>query len=136
MATARILSHNIHREHVSILTFQEMSSEEGVANLLVYGMCSIGIQSGLCPAKSEGRNHKADITLVEMVGVPEWVSTPFQSHVASLTSEYSCTNSTNRISHCEVSKSHRKPRTGFSIEDPSIHNYCLLPTFEIYGNYI
>ena len=55
----------------SILTFQEVSFEEGVANLLVYGMCSGGVQSGPSPAKSEGRHHKVDVTLIHMVGVPE-----------------------------------------------------------------
>ena len=48
---------------------------------------------------------------------------------------------TNRMTHCEVSKSHRKPHVGFllstrfSIEAPRIHKYCLLSTFEIrHGN--
>ena len=44
-------------------------------------MCSGHVQSGLSPAESEGGSHKADVTLVEMVGVPECVGATLQCRV-------------------------------------------------------
>ena len=52
-------------------------------------------------------------------------------HVTRL--EYSCTNSTNQIAHCEVSKSHSETSYGVSLLSPQgtalVTSYCLLPTW-------
>ena len=50
-----------------------MSSEEGVADLLIDGMCYSGVQSRLGPACGEGGKCEDDIRLVEVVGIPECV---------------------------------------------------------------
>ena len=46
--------------------------------------------------------------------------------------EYSCTNSTNQIANCEVSKSHSETSYGVSLLSPQgtvlVKSYCLLPT--------
>ena len=58
-----------------IPTFQEVSSEEGVADLLIDGMCYGGVQSRLgpgWPASSKRRGHKNGITLTDVGGVPEY----------------------------------------------------------------
>ena len=54
-----------------LLTFQEVSSEEGVADLLIDGMCYRGVQSRLGPACCEGGKCEDDVGLVEVVGIPE-----------------------------------------------------------------
>ena len=58
---------------MTLLTFQEVSSEEGVADLLIDVMCYCGVQSRLGPACSEGGECEDDIGLVEVVGIPECV---------------------------------------------------------------
>ena len=59
---------------VIIPTFQEVSSEEGVADFLIDGMCYVRVQSRLapgCPASSKRRSHKYGISLADVGGVPE-----------------------------------------------------------------
>ena len=56
---------------MTLLTFQEVSSEEGVADLLIDGMCDRGVHSGLGPVCSEGGKREDDIGLVEVVCIPE-----------------------------------------------------------------
>ena len=48
------------------------------------------------------------------------------------TLEYICTNSTNQIANCEVSKSHSETSYGVSLLSPKgtvpVKSFCLLPT--------
>ena len=83
--------------------------------------------------------HAAYATVGLRVSMIAWTCIHIGSYIAAISLylclEYSCTNSTDQITHCEVSKSDRKPRKGFSIEPPgyTIIVYCQL---EIHGNYI
>ena len=60
---------------VIISTFQEVSSEEGVTDLLINSMCYVRVQSRpgpVWPASSKRRSHKYGISLADVGGVPEY----------------------------------------------------------------